>query len=142
MRHSPAARWFLTAMLTFQLGIGWQWPVAHASVASPQGQSNGVAPEHCLGHADLTPKTGQPSHAHTGSRSRAPSHHSHDCCGSLRCHCHGAPSVLAPELPHARAARLVVPLRPGIVASPPVARPTEPFRPPIAWVFGADQGDL
>ena len=114
-RPSASARWFLIAMLTFQLSIGLQWPVAHAAAATPEGQSRGVVPEHCPGHATHTTKSAS----------------QHGCCGSSGCHCQVAPSLLAPELPSVSATHFVLPQRPAVVTSPPVARPTEPFRPPI-----------
>jgi hypothetical protein len=119
-------------MLTFQLGIGLQWSVAQAPAPLPERQTSGVALGHCPGHPALIPKTTQLSHAAAGDASRDPSHHPHDCCRSLGCHCQGVPTLLAPELPGARAARFVLPLRARVVASHPNAPPTEPFRPPIA----------
>ena len=132
MRPLTAARWFLIAGLTFQLGIGWHWPVAHAAVTTPAGQSHGMMPEHCPGHAAHTPMSASQSHADAGSAWRDPSHNPHDCCGSFGCHCQGVPSLVAPELPRVSATPGVVPLRAAVVTSPPLARPTEPFRPPIA----------
>lgn len=133
MRPRAAARWFLIAGLTFQLGIGWHMPVAHAVVPTPEGKSSGMVPEHCLGHAASTPQSASAhSHANAGDASRDLSHHPHHCCGSLGCHCQGVPSLLAPELPRAGAMRFVPPLRPVVARSPPGARPSEPFRPPIA----------
>ena len=131
MRPRLAARGFLIAVLTFQLGIGWRGPVTHAAVITPEGQSHAAVPEHCPGHAALTRKSASQS-ADAGSASRHLSHHSHDCCGSLGCHCQGASSLLAPELPCASATRFVPPLRAVVVKPPPSARPSEPFRPPIA----------
>jgi hypothetical protein len=132
MHPSASARWLLIAMLTFQLSIGLQWPVAYAAVATPEGQSDGMVTEHCPGHAADTPKSASQSRADAGSASHDPAHNPHDCCGSLGCYCHGVPTLLAPELSCASTTRFVLPMRPAAVASQPVARPTELFRPPIA----------
>ena len=97
----------IAALLMFQFVIGMQWQVAHANMALPERHVSGVDARHCPAH-------------------------SHDCCGSIDCRCHGSqgPGVL--DLPLASVVCSASFLLPFFDARLPVARTNELFRPPIA----------
>lgn len=132
MRHR-LARSILVTLLTVQLGFGSQAHVAYAAVAAPGGSLSNSHSEHCPTHnsADATSNQvlGAAVNHASGERLR---HSPHDCCGSLGCQCFGAQGALTGEPLAVSATCATLRLKPSLVASHPLVRATEFFRPPIA----------
>src|ERR1700737_2302591 len=134
MRKRPA-NWVIAALLMVQLAMGFQWEVAHAVVAPPERQMNGMEAGRCPAHQSKYSRTDERRVA--GASTSSPSSHDnpaskHDCCRSPGCQCHYAQSPGVLDLPRTSAAFSALLLLPVFDARPPVARTNKFFRPPIA----------
>jgi hypothetical protein len=132
--HNRPANWVITALLMLQLTIGLQWQVAHAAAEPAERTANHMGAGDCPGHQSKRAQTADESGAGASTSASSSSHAAgkHDCCRALGCQCHFAQSPGVLDLPRANAAFSAVVLLPVFDARPPVARPNELFRPPIA----------
>jgi hypothetical protein len=126
----------LQAVLVFQLAVGMQLPMAHASVLLGH-EAVSVDAEPCPEHASLEPASQAPTvgavHAEGSSaRHRESPFKTHDCCRSVGCQCH---CMYTPSICRVTVVGVVTAsahLLPSAVARVTAARLDQIFRPPIA----------